>query len=151
MQVPLTNIPSVLDLHTFDVISPGGGTLSKGMGVAKTYCNWIGRIAVLQDKPLNLCNIEYHGNHDPDYLRTKPLQIANSVRKTITNRTASVTPSILATELMNGAKILSITDTTPKNQVQPTSTRFVPNFETILNALKYDKKLHNPSVLEYEK
>ncbi|RIB11513.1 hypothetical protein C2G38_2042613 [Gigaspora rosea] len=121
------------------------------MGVAKTYCNWIGRIAVLQDKPLNLCNIEYHGNHDPDYLRTKPLQIANSVRKTITNRTASVTPSILATELMNGAKILSITDTTPKNQVQPTSTRFVPNFETILNALKYDKKLHNPSVLEYEK
>ncbi|CAG8540246.1 13856_t:CDS:2, partial [Dentiscutata heterogama] len=29
MQVPLTNIPSVLDLYTFDVISSGGGTFGK--------------------------------------------------------------------------------------------------------------------------
>ncbi|CAG8544458.1 1779_t:CDS:2 [Gigaspora rosea] len=30
MQVPLTNIPSVLDLYAFDVVSSGGSTLSEG-------------------------------------------------------------------------------------------------------------------------
>ncbi|CAG8704589.1 2320_t:CDS:2, partial [Dentiscutata heterogama] len=30
MQVPLTNIPLVLDLYTFDVISSGGGALGEG-------------------------------------------------------------------------------------------------------------------------
>ncbi|CAG8814748.1 17031_t:CDS:2, partial [Racocetra fulgida] len=120
-------------------------------GCRKGKCGWKGRIVVPRDKPLNLCNIEYHGSHDPEHVRKKPLRMTNSVRKTISNRATNVTPSILATELMNGAKILSTTATTPENQVPPTSTRFVPNLEAIQNALKYDKKLHYPSVLEYEK
>ena len=52
---------------------------------------------------------------------------------------------------MNNAKIFSKTSSTPANQIQPTSTRFAPNLEAIQNALKYDKKLHYPSVLEFEK
>src|SRR2546421_10984862 len=52
---------------------------------------------------------------------------------------------------MNNAKILSLSLNTPANQVQPTSTRFAPNLEAIQNALKYDRKLHFPSVLEFEK
>ncbi|RIB13747.1 hypothetical protein C2G38_2040712 [Gigaspora rosea] len=83
MQVPLTNVPSVLDLYAFDVVSSGGSTFSE--------------------------------------------------------------------ELMNCARNLSTTVSTPKNQTQPISTQFDPNLETIQNALKYDKKLHYPSVLEYVK
>ncbi|CAG8455685.1 19517_t:CDS:2 [Dentiscutata erythropus] len=30
MQVPLTNIPLVLDLYTFDMVLSGGGTLGRG-------------------------------------------------------------------------------------------------------------------------
>ncbi|CAG8736563.1 25751_t:CDS:2, partial [Racocetra persica] len=108
-QVPLTNVPSVLDLYTFDVVSSGGGALSEGYeilpqdrtnkgrlregdiktitligehakqlsnsmfayteylgcslrnGCRKGKCGWKGRIVVPRDKPLNLCNIEYHG------------------------------------------------------------------------------------------
>ena len=30
MQVPLTNVPSVLDLYAFDVVSSGGSTLGEG-------------------------------------------------------------------------------------------------------------------------
>lgn len=52
---------------------------------------------------------------------------------------------------MNNAKILSVTSNIPANQIQPTSTRFAPNLEVIQNALKYDKKLYYPSVLEFEK
>ncbi|CAG8712744.1 23807_t:CDS:2, partial [Gigaspora rosea] len=140
IQVPLTETPSVLDLYTFDTISPGGGE-----------CNWKGHISVPKDKPLNLCNIECHRNHDPEHVRKKTLRISNSVRKTIANRVANVTPSMLATELMNNSKILDTTSNTPLNHVQLTSTRFAPNLESIQNALKYDKKLHHPSVSELEK
>ncbi|CAG8758342.1 3380_t:CDS:2, partial [Dentiscutata erythropus] len=48
-----------------------------------------GHIVVPQDKPLNLYNVEYYESHDPDYVQKKPLWIANSVRKTITNRAAN--------------------------------------------------------------
>ncbi|KAG9289616.1 hypothetical protein G9A89_014351 [Geosiphon pyriformis] len=51
---------------------------------------------------------------------------------------------------MNNAKILS-TSNRFANQVQPISARFAPNLETIQNALKYDKKLRYPNVLEFEK
>ncbi|KAF0459944.1 hypothetical protein F8M41_000640 [Gigaspora margarita] len=156
MQVPFTDIPLVLDLCIFDIISSGGGTLSEGYeilsqdhtnkgqnGYHKGKCNWKGRIVVPQNKPLNLCNIEYHGNHNLEHVWTKPLRMASSVRKTITNRTTSVTPSILAAGYKENFYL--------KNQAQLTSTRFVPNLEAIQNALKYDKKLYYPSVLEYEK
>jgi len=99
--------------------------------------------------------------------------MATSIRKTISSR-ANATPSMMATgkfrevnvnlkftlqfidfvyfsEFMNNAKILSITSSTPANKIQPTSTRFAPNLEAIQNALRYDKKLHYPSVLEFEK
>ncbi|CAG8742868.1 3744_t:CDS:2, partial [Gigaspora rosea] len=121
---------------------------------------WKGHILVLQDKPLNLCNLEYHENHDLDYIRKKPLQISNSVRKTITKRVANTTPSMLASnfnliilfsQFLNNSKILDTTINTPANQVQPTSTRFTPNLESIQNALKYDKKLYHPSISEFEK
>ncbi|KAF0363971.1 hypothetical protein F8M41_013910 [Gigaspora margarita] len=199
IQVPLTEVPSVLDLYTFDITSPGGGKLSEDYkilpedctnrsrvreggvktitlvdehvkqlynpifayveylgcsarnGCRKDECNWKSRISVPQDKPFNLCNIEYHGNHDPDHVQKKTLQISSSVRKTITNRIASVIPSILSTELMNNSRILSTNLDTLANQVQPTSTRFAPNLESIQNALKYDKKLHYPNISEFEK
>lgn len=38
-------------------------------GCRKGKCNWKGRIAVFWDKPLNLCNIECHGSHDPEHVR----------------------------------------------------------------------------------
>ncbi|RIB01586.1 hypothetical protein C2G38_2230372 [Gigaspora rosea] len=123
-------------------------------------CSTWGHILVLQDKPLNLCNLEYHENHDLDYIRKKPLQISNSVRKTITKRVANTTPSMLASnfnliilfsQFLNNSKILDTTINTPANQVQPTSTRFTPNLESIQNALKYDKKLYHPSISEFEK
>ncbi|RIB30177.1 hypothetical protein C2G38_2027068 [Gigaspora rosea] len=120
-------------------------------GCRKGECNWKGHISVPKDKPLNLCNIECHRNHDPEHVRKKTLRISNSVRKTIANRVANVTPSMLATELMNNSKILDTTSNTPLNHVQLTSTRFAPNLESIQNALKYDKKLHHPSVSELEK
>ncbi|CAG8840301.1 12514_t:CDS:2, partial [Racocetra persica] len=69
----------------------------------------------------------------------------------ITNRISSVTPSMLATELMNNSKTLNKTLDTSANQVQPTSTRFAPNLEPIQNTLKYDKKLHYPCISEFEK
>ncbi|RIB07415.1 hypothetical protein C2G38_2147582 [Gigaspora rosea] len=77
IQVPLTEVPSVLNLYTFDITSPG--------------------------------------------------------------------------ELINNSKIFSTTLNTPANQAQPTFTRFTPNLESIQNALKYDKKLHYPSISEFEK
>ncbi|RIB13245.1 hypothetical protein C2G38_2198395 [Gigaspora rosea] len=164
-------------LYTFDVISSGGGILSGSYKVLSQDRMNKGRLCegdvktitivneharklsnstfvyteYLGYKPLNLCDVEYHGSHDPDHVRKKLLRMANSVRKTITNRAANITPSILATELMNSAKILSTIVTTPKNQAQPTSTWFVSNLEAIQNALKYDKKQHYPSVSEYEK
>ncbi|RIB00429.1 hypothetical protein C2G38_2234332 [Gigaspora rosea] len=117
MQVPLTNVSSVLDLYAFDMVSSGGSTLSEGYeilsqnrtnksqlregdiktiilideyakqlsnsmvayteylgfsiqnGCRKGKCTWKGCIVVPQDKPLNLCNIEYHGNHDPEHVQ----------------------------------------------------------------------------------
>ncbi|CAG8772110.1 7438_t:CDS:2, partial [Cetraspora pellucida] len=101
-------------------------------GCNKSKCNWKGRISVLKDKPLNLCNIECYGNHDPEYIRKKPLRMSNSVRKTITNKVANITPSMLTT-------------------AQPTSTRFASNLESIQNALKYNKKFYHPSISEFEK
>ncbi|CAG8544557.1 10729_t:CDS:2, partial [Dentiscutata heterogama] len=53
--------------------------------------------------------------------------------------------------LINNSKILNTTINTLANQVQPTSTRFAPNLESIQNILKYDKKLHHPSISEFEK
>ncbi|RIB15404.1 hypothetical protein C2G38_2192440 [Gigaspora rosea] len=189
IQVPLTEIPSVLNLYIFDTILSGGGRLGEGgfllfpikvreEDVKKLYfkklvgeylsvesyvgevivseiirtrrihgmlcsgkCDWKGHISVLQDKSLNLCNIECHGYHDPDHIRKKPLCISNSIRKTITNRTS---------KLMNNSKVLSTTLDTLSNQVQPTSTRFVPNFESIQNALKYNKKLYYPSISDFD-
>ncbi|RIB30955.1 hypothetical protein C2G38_2151045 [Gigaspora rosea] len=116
-------------------------------GCRKGKCNWKGRIAVFWDKPLNLYNIECHGSQDPEHVRKKPYRMAKVIRKEITSRSTNITPSILATEFMNNAKISS----TLANQVQPVSTRFTPNLEAIQNALKYDKKLHHPSALEFEK
>ncbi|CAG8514287.1 17822_t:CDS:2 [Dentiscutata erythropus] len=66
-------------------------------GCHKDKCNWKGRISIPQDKPLNLCNIEYHGNHNPDHIWKKPYRMSSSIRKTIMNRVANTTPSILAT------------------------------------------------------
>ncbi|CAG8672888.1 1920_t:CDS:2, partial [Ambispora gerdemannii] len=117
----------------------------------KDKCNWKGRIMVPLNKPLNLCNIECSGDHDPDHIWQKPHRMTTSVRKTISSRATNTTPSIMATEFMNNAKIFSINPSTPANHVQPTSTRFASNFEVIQNALKYDKKLHYPSALEFEK
>ncbi|KAF0532588.1 hypothetical protein F8M41_011091 [Gigaspora margarita] len=175
IQVPLTETLSVLDLYKFDTISPGGGKLSSCYkilpedcinrsrlherdmktimfidehanqlshaifayveylecsarnGCRKGKCNWKGRISVPKDKLLNL------------------------LRKTIANRVANATPSMLVTELINNSKILDTTSNMPLNHVQPMSTQFVPNLELIQNALKYDKKLHHPSVSELEK
>ncbi|RIB17966.1 hypothetical protein C2G38_2037297 [Gigaspora rosea] len=162
-QVPLTKVPSVLDLYTFDTISPGGNKLSEGYkilpedcrnrswvhegdmktitlvdehakelskskfayveylgcstrnGCDKGKCNWKGHISVLQDKPLNLCNLEYHENHDLDHIRKKLLRMSNSVRKTITKR-----------ELINNSKVLGTTINTLANQV----CSIMDNYET---------------------
>jgi hypothetical protein len=134
-------------------------------------CNWRGRIIVLRDKPLNLCDIECHSDHDPDHVRQKPHRMTESVRRTISSRATNATPSMMATgknicklnkafqfidivyflEFMNNAKVLCISSNTPANQVQPTSTRFAPNLEAIQNALKYDRKSCYPSIIEFEK
>ncbi|CAG8444280.1 15873_t:CDS:2 [Gigaspora rosea] len=185
IQVSLPEVPSVLDLYSFDTISSGGGNLSEGYTILSQdctnngrLCDWDvksitlidedaiqlsksklayveylkcsirkGRIVVLRDKPLNLCNIKCYGNHDPEHVRKKPYRMSKIIRKEITSRSTNVAPSILATEFMNNAKISSITSNTPANQVQPTSIRFTPNLEAIQNALKYDKKLHYPNKL----
>ncbi|RIB18925.1 hypothetical protein C2G38_2036498 [Gigaspora rosea] len=129
IQVPLTEVPSVIDLYTFDTVSSGGGSLSEGYtilsqdctnnsrlrkgdiksitlidkdtkylsnstlvyveylkcsarnGCRKGKCNWKGCIAVFKDKPLNLCDIECRGNHDPDHDRKKPYRMAKVIRK----------------------------------------------------------------------
>ncbi|KAF0411275.1 hypothetical protein F8M41_008210 [Gigaspora margarita] len=164
MQVPLTEIPSVLDLYIFDITSPGGGKLCEGYEILPEDCINRSRVregdiktitlvdenvVQLSDSRficeipglLNLCNIEYHGNYDTEHIQKNPLRMSNSVRKKITNRVANITPSILAMELMNNSKILDTISNTLANQVQPTSTRFAPNLESIQNALKYDKKL----------
>ncbi|CAG8780338.1 9862_t:CDS:2, partial [Gigaspora rosea] len=109
------------------------------------------RIAVLRNKPLNLYNIACHGSYDPEHVRKKPYRMAKVIRKEITSRSTNVTPSILATEFMNNAKISSTISSTLANQVQLVSTRFMLNLKAIQNALKYDKKLHHPSALEFEK
>ncbi|CAG8447588.1 19596_t:CDS:2, partial [Gigaspora rosea] len=83
--------------------------------------------------------------------RKKTYRMAKVIRKEITSKSTNVTPSILATEFMNNAKISSTISSTPANQVQPVSTRFMPNLEAIQNALKYNKKLYHPSALEFEK
>ncbi|CAG8645144.1 8726_t:CDS:10, partial [Ambispora gerdemannii] len=127
----LTVITAKHSMHT------RGGNLSKDYEILPKDC-----IHKSQDKLLNLCNIECHGDHDPDHIQQKPHRMATSVRKTILSK---------AIKFMNNAKILSITSNTPVNQVQSTSTRFAPNFEAIQNALKYDRKLHYPSILEFEK
>ncbi|CAG8509005.1 15478_t:CDS:2, partial [Gigaspora rosea] len=152
------------DLCTFDIISSGTGTLGGGYEILSQDRTNKGRLREGDIKTITL--IDEHAKQLSNSIfaytemgaakanatgKTKPLRMASSVKKTITNRTTSITPSMLAAELMNVAKILSITDTTPENQAQPTSTRFVPNLEAIQNALKYDKKLHYPNVLEYEK
>ncbi|CAG8792266.1 11732_t:CDS:2, partial [Gigaspora rosea] len=76
--------------------------------------------------------------HDPEHVRKKPYQMAKVIRKEITSRSTNVTPSILAIEFLNNTKISSTISSTPANQA-------------IQNALKYDKKLHHPSALEFEK
>ncbi|CAG8646864.1 1218_t:CDS:2, partial [Dentiscutata heterogama] len=81
-------------------------------GCHKGKCNWKGHIVVLRDKLINLCNIECHGNHDPEHIRKKQYRIAKVIRKEITNRSTNVTPSTLATEFINDAKISSITTNT---------------------------------------
>ncbi|CAG8544888.1 12250_t:CDS:2, partial [Ambispora gerdemannii] len=175
MQVPLTEVASVLDLYTFDIMSLGGGKLGDGYkilpenytyksriregdvkaitlnGCHKDKCNWKGHIVVLLNKLLNFCNIECSGDHDPDHIWQKSHRMATSVRKTISSRATNTTPSVMATEFMNNAKILNINPSTPANHVQPIFTQFAPNLEAIQNALKYDKKLHYPSALEFEK
>ncbi|CAG8791059.1 7724_t:CDS:2, partial [Gigaspora rosea] len=176
IKVPLIEVPSVIDLYTFDTVSSGGGSLSKGYTIlsqdctnngrlreeniksitlidkdskylsnsilayveylkcsARGKCNWKGHIAVFKDKLLNLCDIECRGNHDPDHVRKKPYQIAKVIRKEIASRSTNTMLSMLATVL------------------QPISSRFTSNLEAIQNALKYDKKLHYPSALEFEK
>ncbi|CAG8535590.1 9327_t:CDS:2 [Dentiscutata erythropus] len=138
IQVLLTETPSVLDLYTFDIISPRGGRISKDYKILPEDCinrsqlregdvktitlidehanqlshsifayveylgcsarnGWKGRISVPKDKPLNLCNIECYGNHNSKHVQKKTLRMSNSVRKTIANRVANVTPSMLAT------------------------------------------------------
>ncbi|CAG8726094.1 16773_t:CDS:2, partial [Cetraspora pellucida] len=113
--------------------------------------NWKGHISVLQNKPLNLYNIKHHENHDPDNVQKKPFRISSSIRKKITNRIASITFSMLITELINNSKTLSKTLNILSNQVQPISIQFVSNLKLIQNALKYDKMLHNLCISEFEK
>ncbi len=44
MQVVLTEVPSVLDLYLFDVMSPGGGNLSKGYEILAQDSTHKGRV-----------------------------------------------------------------------------------------------------------
>ncbi|CAG8706281.1 27726_t:CDS:2, partial [Dentiscutata erythropus] len=67
-------------------------------GCRKGKCNWKGCIAVFKDKPLNLCDIECCGNHDPEHVRTKPYRMAKVIKKEIASRSTNTTPSILATD-----------------------------------------------------
>ncbi|CAG8696157.1 15077_t:CDS:2, partial [Gigaspora rosea] len=155
IQVPLTEVPSVLNLYTFDITSPGGRKVRKG-GIKK--------IMLVDEYLKQLYNptfayIEYLGcsarngccKNKCDWKGQKNTTNVEFSKKTITNRAANITPSILATELINNSKIFSTTLNTPANQAQPTFTRFTPNLESIQNALKYDKKLHYPSISEFEK
>ncbi|RIA99912.1 hypothetical protein C2G38_2236622 [Gigaspora rosea] len=38
IQVPLTEVPSVIDLYTFDTVSSGGGSLSEGYTILSQNC-----------------------------------------------------------------------------------------------------------------
>ncbi|CAG8778347.1 11427_t:CDS:2, partial [Dentiscutata erythropus] len=44
IQVPLTEVPSVIDLYTFDTVSSGGGSLSEGYTVLSQDCTNNGRL-----------------------------------------------------------------------------------------------------------
>ncbi|RIB27570.1 hypothetical protein C2G38_2160189 [Gigaspora rosea] len=160
MQVPLTKVPSVLDLYTFDTISPGGSRLGDGYQILSENCTNRCRVCEGDVKTITLVDEHAKQLYEStfayvEYLgcsaRKNTVRMSSSIRKMITSRMTSITPSILATELMNNSKTLSKTLDTPANQVQPTSTRFAPNLEPIQNALKYDKKLHYPCISEFEK
>ncbi|CAG8577327.1 504_t:CDS:2, partial [Gigaspora rosea] len=143
IQVPLTEVPSVIDLYTFDTVLSGGGSLSEGNIKSITLID-------KDTKYLSNSTLAY-----VEYLkcsaRKKAISNAKVIRKEIASRSTNTTLSILATKFMNNAKISNVTASTPANQVQLISSRFTPNLEAIQNALKYDKKLYYPSALEFEK
>ncbi|RIB20034.1 hypothetical protein C2G38_2180343 [Gigaspora rosea] len=123
MQVPLTEIPSVLDLYIFDITSPGGGKLCEGYEILAIREGDVKTITLVDENVVQLSD----------------------------SRFAYVEYLGCSARLMNNSKILDTISNTPANQVQPTSTRFAPNLESIQNALKYNKKLCHPSISEFEK
>ena len=44
IQVPLTEVPSVIDLYTFDTVSSGGGSLSEGYTILSQNCTNNGQV-----------------------------------------------------------------------------------------------------------
>ncbi|CAG8692100.1 8440_t:CDS:2 [Gigaspora rosea] len=44
IQVPLTEVPSVIDLYTFDTVSSGGGSLSEGYTILSQNCTNNGQL-----------------------------------------------------------------------------------------------------------
>ncbi|CAG8766308.1 6218_t:CDS:2, partial [Racocetra persica] len=66
-------------------------------GCHKGKYNWKNRIAVFKNKPLNLCDIEYYRNHNPEHVRKKLYRMAKVIRKEIASRSTNATPSMLAT------------------------------------------------------
>ncbi|RIB22619.1 hypothetical protein C2G38_2173562 [Gigaspora rosea] len=156
IQVPLTEVPSVIDLYTFDTVLSGGGSLSEDrflLFLNVMLCEGNIKSITLIDK-----DTKYLSNSTLAYVeylkcsaRKKAISNAKVIRKEIASRSTNTTLSILATKFMNNAKISNVTASTPANQVQLISSRFTPNLEAIQNALKYDKKLYYPSALEFEK
>ncbi|CAG8645349.1 788_t:CDS:2, partial [Gigaspora rosea] len=120
---PLTEIPSVLDLYIFDITSPGGGKLCEGYEILAIREGDVKTITLVDENVVQLSD----------------------------SRFAYVEYLGCSARLMNNSKILDTISNTPANQVQPTSTRFAPNLESIQNALKYNKKLCHPSISEFEK
>lgn len=56
MQVPLTEVASVLDLYTFDIISLGGGKLGGGYKILPEDCTHKGRVREGDVKAITLVN-----------------------------------------------------------------------------------------------
>ncbi|CAG8696051.1 22511_t:CDS:2, partial [Gigaspora rosea] len=170
-QVLLTEVPSVLSLYPFDIISPGGGILSKGYEILAEDRTHKGRLRegdvktiTLVDEHAMLCSysnlayVEYLGCSTRNGCRLDKcnwkgknhFEWHRQPERQFQSRT-NATPSSIMTELINSAKVLSKTSNTSTNQVQPYFTRFASNLETIQNAIKYNRKQNYTSVNEFEK
>ncbi|CAG8655585.1 10375_t:CDS:1, partial [Ambispora gerdemannii] len=55
------------------------------------------KAVVLQDKSLNLYNIEYHDDYNSDHIQQKSHRMAISFRKSILSRATNTTPSVMVT------------------------------------------------------